>query len=278
MPDISLCNELLAAEYPNLAEQARVARELGAMGLELDPSTLGPDAHALSARKIRAIREAVEGEGIRITGLHWLLSSHGDASITDPGRQGRARDILMGLIELAHGLGASVLVHGSPKQRAPMADESAAEAVARLPEFFAPVAEAARAAGLVYCIEPLSRAETDVINTVAEGAALALAVGDPAFRTMIDTSAAGQTEPPVSGLIEEWMPGSTIGHIHLDDPNRGAPGTGADPFDEILPALRRAGWSAPMTIEPFVLSGTARETFAGGIATVTDAWKEGEPR
>ena len=172
---LTFCNELLAAEYPRLADQSRVARKLGAMGLEVDPASLGPEAHRLSSEKVRALRDEVEGEGIRITGLHWLLSGYPEASITDPARQAATQSILFGLIDLAHGLGADVMVHGSPKQRVPV---PGADLQDTLTAFFAPVAKHAQQAGLIYCIEPLSRTETTAINTVAEGAALCGAIGN----------------------------------------------------------------------------------------------------
>ena len=59
---------------------------------------------------------------------------------------------------------------------------------------FAAVAEAAAQARVVYCIEPLSRHETQFVNTVEEAAAIVRAIGSPAVRTMIDCSAAGQAE------------------------------------------------------------------------------------
>ena len=49
-------------------------------------------------------------------------------------------------------------------------------------------------AGVTYCIEPLARSETAVVNTVAEAVEIVAAVGSPALRTMIDCSAAARAE------------------------------------------------------------------------------------
>ena len=49
-----------------------------------------------------------------------------------------------------------------------------------------------RRPGVTYCIEPLSPAETPVVNTVAQAAAVVDAIGSPALRTMLDLSAASQ--------------------------------------------------------------------------------------
>ena len=131
------------------------------------------------------------------------------------------------LCALAADLGARVLVHGSPDQRA-LAPGDEDDGRKRGIECFAAVAEAAAQAGVVYCIEPLSRRQTQFVNTVEEAAAIVRAIGSPAVRTMIDCSAAGQTEAvPVADLVRRWVPTGLIGHIHFNDPNRRGPGEGA---------------------------------------------------
>lgn len=266
MLDFALCNELLAEEGLSLRQQADIARDLGYVALELAPYTLGPEPHRIDADAAAAIRAEVEGAGLHVSGLHWLLSHVPDASITDAARWGDARDILFGLVDLCAALGGRVLVHGSPGQRVRPAGMPDAQLIAQLAEFFGPVAARAGDLGLTYCIEPL--AETETIGTVAEGAALVDAVGHPAFRTMIDCSAAGRSEPPVAGMIRQWVPTGQIGHIHANDTNRGAPGMGADPFPEIVAALVETGWTHPIGVEPFRTLIDARVTAATGIATL----------
>ena len=266
MLDYALCNELLAEEGLTLRQQADIARDLGYAALELAPYTLGPDPHCLGADAAAAIRAEIEGAGLRVSGLHWLLTHVPDASITDPAQWEKTRGILLGLVDLCAALGGRVLVHGSPGQRVRPEGLGDAELMARLAEFFAPIAARAGDRGVVYCIEPL--AETETIRTVAEGAALVDAVGHPAFRTMIDCSAAGRAEPPVAGLIRQWVPTGRIGHMHANDTNRGAPGMGTDPFPEIVAALNDTGWANPVGVEPFRTLIDAKVTAATGIATL----------
>ncbi|WP_424933290.1 sugar phosphate isomerase/epimerase family protein [Amaricoccus macauensis] len=268
MLDYTLCNELLAAEGLGLTEQAHIARKLGYAGLEIAPGTLGPEPHLLGAEDARRIRETVAAEGIGITGLHWLLVPYPEASITEPAARGETQDILIGLVDLCAQLGGRVCVHGSPKQRQRADGMSDAMLMDYLAEFFAPIASHAEAQGVTYCIEPLSTAETDVITTVLQGAELVRAVGSPAFRTMIDISAAGQVEPPVADLIRDWVPSGLLGHIHANDSNRGAPGMGDDPFHQIVAAIRETGWAHPVGIEPFRTLIDAKVTSATAIATL----------
>ena len=94
----------------------------------------------------------------------------------------RTLEVVTRLIGLCAELGGSVLVHGSPKQRAIAAGETHATARGRLIEFLADAARVAAAHGVTYCIEPLGRAETALINTVAEAAEVVRAVDSPALQ------------------------------------------------------------------------------------------------
>lgn len=268
MLDLSFCNELLAADGLDFDAQCAVARDLGYAGLELAPATLGEAPHRLPASEVLRIREAAERHGLGITGLHWLLAGHPEASITEPQRHAATSDILRGLVDLCADLGGGVLVHGSPGQRRRPTGLSDADLFDLLAGFFRPIAAHAAARGVLYCIEPLSRAETNVINTHEDATRLAELVGEPAFCGMIDTSAAGQTEPPVAKLVERGLARGTVGHIHLNDTNRGAPGMGDDPFPGIVAAILKGGWDRPVTIEPFRTCLDARVTAAIGIATI----------
>ena len=157
------------------------------------------------------------------------------------------------LCGLAADLGARVLVHGSLDQRALVAGEED-DGCKRGIDCFAAVAEAAAQARVVYCIEPLSRQQTQFINTVEEAAAIVRAIDSPAVRTMIDCSAAGQAEAvPVADLVRRWVPTGLIGHIHFNDPNRRGPGEGTMAFAPILAALAATKYPGDAAIEPFRL-------------------------
>lgn len=275
-PFLSFCNELLAEEGLGLAEQARFCAAVGYQGLELAPATLARTPHLVSSAQAAEMRKRVEGEGLVVTGLHWLLTAYPHLSLTsrDPRQLAELKDVMLGLLDLCAALGGKIMVHGSPGQRQIDAQEALDDAIARVADFFGPIAEAAAARGLTYCFEPLSARETRFINTVSQAERLVEKVGHEAFRTMIDTSAAGQSEDmPVADLIRRKLPGGSIAHIQLNDTNRGAPGTGEDPFADIIAAIRQAGWDRPLALEPFKTIGDARATAAYGAATVRAYWE-----
>ena len=263
---LSLCNEVVR-ELDFIA-QCQLAKELGYDGLELAPFTLGDEPHRLPAERRSAIRRIAEDHGLAITGLHWLLVAPEGLSITSPEEAVRERTlgVMRGLIELCRELGGSVLVHGSPAQRAIHEGETHDVAVSRAHDAFALVADDAAAAGVTYCIEALAPAETPVINTVEQAASIARTIGSPGLKTMVDTCAAAQNESlPVPELLAKWVPTGMIAHVHLNDPNRRAPGQGSLRFGPVLEALRASGYAGVCSIEPFVYEPDGPTTAARAI-------------
>jgi sugar phosphate isomerase/epimerase len=249
---IALCNEVL--QPMPFAQQCAWAASVGYDGLELAPFTFSDEPHLMIAQERAAIRRAAADAGIAITGLHWLLLTPKGLSITtaDEAVRRRTVDVMRRLIELCAELGGKVLVHGSPGQRAVPIGQNRETAVARAGECFAQVAAHAREAGVVYCIEPLATSETEVINTVAEAAAIVDAVNDPGLRTMIDTCAAARMEPePLAAVIDRWVPTGRIAHVQVNDRNRRGPGEGEDRFAPVFAALKRNGYGGVVAVEPF---------------------------
>lgn len=248
---LSLCNEVIR-DMP-FARQCAFAAALGYRGLEIAPFTLGEEAYRMPNSERVALRRALADAGIACSGLHWLLVAPAGLSLTDPDPSVRARtaEVMARLVGLCAELGGAYLVHGSPAQR--RLAGNGPDAAARAEAAWAGVAEAAGRAGVVYCIEPLAPRETDFVNTVAEAAAILHRIGHPALRTMIDTSAAAQSETePVADLVARWLPTGLIAHVQLNDRNRRGPGEGEDRFAPVIAALRRGGYQGWLAMEPFV--------------------------
>jgi D-psicose/D-tagatose/L-ribulose 3-epimerase len=249
---IALCNEVLGG-MP-LERQCEYAASLGYDGLEIAPFTLSTTPEKISTVQAAKIRKTVEASGLAVTGLHWLLVKPDGLSLTDPDAAVRARtlEVMMHLTGLCAELGGAVLVHGSPKQRAIAPGETHDVALARLRDALAQVALAAARAGVTYCIEPLARKETDLINTLAEATELVRSIDHPNLRTMIDCSAAGLTEnESIPSLIDRWLPTGLIAHLQVNDPNRRGPGQGDMKFAPILAALQRHHYAGTIAVEPF---------------------------
>jgi sugar phosphate isomerase/epimerase len=249
---IALCNEIL--QPLPFAGQCKAAAALGYMGLEVAPFTLAEDPMRLSDAQAGEFARIAADHGLSITGLHWLLVAPSGLSMVSPdaGLRKRTLDVMARMTELCALMGGKYLVHGSPKQRSVPPGESREATMDRARECLSAAAKAAQQAGVTYCIEPLSRKETDMLNTVAEAAQLVDEIASPAFKTMIDCSAAGQTEDlPVHELIAKWLPTGKIGHVQVNDPNRRSPGQGELAFAPILAALRQGGYKGVLAVESF---------------------------
>lgn len=247
---LSLCNEVIR-EF-GFPEQCAYAAALGYAGLEIAPFTLSDTPHTLAPPQISQARRALADAGLTCSSLHWLLLAPGGLSITDPDDAVRAHtvDVMRRLVDLAAELGADCLVHGSPAQRA-LPESGAAAARDRAVECLAAAGEAAEAAGVVYCIEPLSRKETNFVNTVADAAEIVRAVGSPGLRTMIDTSATARDGVDPTTVIDAWYASGLIAHVQVNDPNRRGPGQGELDFSPFLSALRRHDYGGWVAVEPF---------------------------
>jgi D-psicose/D-tagatose/L-ribulose 3-epimerase len=249
---ISLCNEVIAPmPFPR---QCEYAAKLGYDGLEIAPYTLSEEPHRMGAAQIAAARSAAADCGVAVTGLHWLLVKPAGLSISskDPAVRKNTIDVMLALIDLCAELGGKYLVHGSPHQRRIEPGETRAAAMARARDCFAAVAERARAAGVVYCIEPLSSEQTPLINTLEEASQIVAAIDSPCVRSMLDCSSAGRMEKePLGALAERWLPQGMIAHVQVNDRNRRGPGQGEQRFAPLFAALKRHRYAGDVAVEPF---------------------------
>ncbi len=252
----ALCNEVL--QPMPFERQCEVAAALGYDGLEVAPFTLAADPMTITDAQALEFRRTAERLGVEISGLHWLLVAPAGLSIVsaDDALRERTTVVMERLVELCRLMGGKYLVHGSPKQRSVPKGETLAVARARAVGCLARAARRAQACGVTYCIEPLSTRETDFLHTVEEAVSVVQEIGSPAFKTMIDCSAAGQVESlAVPELMAQWMPTGHIAHVQVNDPNRRGPGQGTMPFAPILRTLsemERAGhYTGIVAVEPF---------------------------
>lgn len=271
---LSLCNEVLAPLPLNA--QCQAAARMGYDALEIAPFTLPGDTEKLDTAAAHKVRATAHSHGLSISSLHWLLVKPEGLSLVTDDRVllRRTMDLLRRLIEFTAACGAKVLVHGSPRQRSPAPGQSVADATLRLEAALAELAPHAQAAGVVYCLEPLGRFETPVINTVAEAAALVDRVGSPALRTMLDVSAASNSESePVHEVLRRHLASGHIAHVQLNDRNRRGPGQGDTDQRPVLQVLKDQGYAGWMAVEPFEYLPDGPACAEASARHVRDLWK-----
>ena len=148
----------------------------------------------------------------------------------------------------AAALGIRLCVLGSGKARRAGPELSPKTALPQFEETVAWVGDLAEAYDMTVAVEPLCAAETDLVNTVAEGAALCRRLAHPRVRLLADlfhVTAAGE---PLSVLTDNR---DLLCHIHAAAPATRAlpqPDDGYD-YAAFFGALRSAGYDGRVSIE-----------------------------
>mgnify|MGYP001019206367 CR=1 FL=1 len=130
--------------------------------------------------------------------------------------------------------------------RAVPADYPRVKAWMQLVRFLNLCADAAEDQGLTIAIEPLNRAESNIINTYLEGVQLARDVDRRGVRVLADIYHMMQDDEPLEDLLQapEWL-----AHVHLADTGRRHPGSGVYPLPELLALLREIDYRGAASIE-----------------------------
>jgi len=116
-------------------------------------------------------------------------------------------------------------------------------------EAFREAAEAAVQRGVTLCIEALSPAETNFINTVEEAVRMAEEVAHPAVGIMLDVKAMASMPGTIVEIVRRY--GGRAKHFHANDPTGKGPGMNGTDFRPILAALAESGFGGWVSVEPF---------------------------
>jgi D-psicose/D-tagatose/L-ribulose 3-epimerase len=113
------------------------------------------------------------------------------------------------------------------------------------------VAEYAKETGSVtICVECINRFETHFLNIAEDGVKFCKAVGTDNVKVHLDCFHMNIEETSFSKAVETCGK-KYLGYIHVNENNRGIPGTGLVPFKEFFTAVRAVGYTGPLVIESF---------------------------
>ena len=245
----AICNELF--EDWDFARVCQYVKSVGYDGLEVAPFTLAPRITDVDAMRRAELRQKAADAGVKIIGLHWLLAGTEGLYLTSPDAAVRCETAkyLVALAEATRDLGGDLMVFGSPKQRSLLPGVSWEQAFDFAVDTFRQAMPGMAAVGVRLCMEPLAPAETDFINTAAQGAQLADAIAHPNFVLHLDVKAMSSESTPVTEIIRRYVP--RTGHFHANDPNLKGPGFGEVDFVPIFAALQETGYSGWVSVEVF---------------------------
>ena len=130
------------------------------------------------------------------------------------------------------------------------------------------VAKYAEDKGIIFAVEPLNRFETSFINLTEQALELLKMIDSPSFKLMMDTFHANIEEKSLGKAIE--MAGSQLVHVHANENDRGAAGSGHVTWAEIGAALKKVKYSGALVIESF-------STEVKEIARAAAVWRSFAP-
>jgi sugar phosphate isomerase/epimerase len=245
----AICNEIFQGW--NLEDTLAAAARFGFDGLEIAPFTLAPAVTDISAAQRGRMREAAARRGIQIAGIHWVLVKPEGLHINhpDPAIRQRTAGYFCDLVEFCADLGGSRMVVGSPKQRNVLPGVSPGQARQWALETFRPAVAAAEARRVTICLEPLSPAETNFINTAAQAIEFVGQLPSPSFQIILDVKALCSESKPIPEIIRESWP--HFAHFHANDRNFKGPGFGDVDFVPIAAALKEVGYDGFVSVEVF---------------------------
>lgn len=102
---------------------------------------------------------------------------------------------------------------------------------------------------VVLCVEPLNRFETSFINLAEQAIPIVDRVDHPNCQIMLDTFHMNIEEKSLGDAIRAVGP--RLRHVHACENDRGAPGTGNIPWNEVAAALKDIHYAGPVVIESF---------------------------
>jgi sugar phosphate isomerase/epimerase len=143
--------------------------------------------------------------------------------------------------------GTEIIVYGSGGSRRIPDGFSKQKAEEQFAQILSEMAPLAQESGVTIVIEPLNTRETNLVNSLAEGAEIVSRVSHPNVQLLADIyHMAAENEPPEE--ISKF--GSIIKHAHLaEKEGRAAPGTAQFDFVPYFQALRQVSYDSMISIE-----------------------------
>lgn len=246
----AVCNELFGSI--DARTYIPIVKRSGYDGIEFAPYTVFADFNTHQVKKRAAeIHELLKSEGLAFSGFHWLLAYPDGMHLLSNNKyaRGKAWDHLKLLFELSYEFGGGALVLGSPRQRMIPDNMDRNTAIRQFINEIGFFIESIEGSKSLLLIEALSPDQTNFINTLHEAVELVKQIDSPYFQTMFDFHNARDEKQPWDKLIEENF--EYIKHIHINEINGDAPGTGKSDYRKAFSAIKTLGYDRWISMEIF---------------------------
>ncbi len=167
-------------------------------------------------------------------------------------------------------LGGKVVVFGSGGARTSPEGWDRDAAVRQFEAACRIAGEVAQRHGITIAIEPLRSEETNLVNTVAEGAVIVEHVGHPAVRLLSDLYHVTEMHEPIA---DTGAAAAMLAHVHVAEPGSRAlpqPGVSDNIYDAYFTTLKQAGYDGRISLE---CRGTTPEGAATALTFLRERWE-----
>lgn len=218
--------------------------EVAALGFDyLEPPVNG--TAALSEEDFQAKLAMVKAASIPCPAFNLLFPKTMQVLIPETTNDMIA-EYLHGAMKRVQLLGGRVAVFGSGKSRNCPEGMSYGEAFRRLVEVTRLTGEIAQQYGVVIVIEPLNRTETNMINSMAEGAALVAMVNHPNVQLLCDSFHVAKENEPFTDVVRL----GGVSHVHVaTKEGRRYPLQKDDDLTALYEALKATNYDGMISIE-----------------------------
>jgi D-psicose/D-tagatose/L-ribulose 3-epimerase len=221
---------------------------LNCNGVELAPSAIWSEPIDSSKQDRDNLKKEIKSNNLNFLGFHSLLYSKPELKLFENSfLRKETKNYLFDLINLCSDLEGKNLVYGSPKSRE-LCGKKYDDCKKQSIDDFYEIAEYAKKKGIFFCLEPLSKKETDFITSLEEGGEIVETVNHSNFKLHLDTKVLFDSMDKIEPKIERYK--NIITHVHVGDENLLEPGiVNKKEHPEIGKSLRDINYEGYITLE-----------------------------
>ncbi len=245
---VCLVPEASAGPFVFHGDLPGACREAAALGFDAI-EIFAPSGHHVNPHSLQRLLEQ-HNLGLAAVGTGAGMVLHG-LSLCDPDESSRERAcrFVKAIIDFGAPFEAPAIVGSMQGKAAGALDKQGA--LDNLANSLRELARYAAEQGQNLIFEPLNRYETDLVNTLSDGAALLDTVGADNLKLLADLFHMNIEEASIAEAISKAH--GKIGHVHFVDSNRRAAGLGHMPYEPIAEALAASGYEGFASVEAFPL-------------------------
>ncbi len=201
------------------------------------------------------LKDAARREGIELTGCIGLTKEY-DIASEDAAVRRNGIDFLKRQAEMLKYMDAKELggiIYGAWPGRLPDGVTDRRPYLDRSVAAMKEVMKTVEDCGVVFNIEVVNRFEQFLVNNCEDALDYVQRVGSDHCKILLDTFHMNIEEDSFREAIVRA--GDHLGHVHIGETNRRAPGRGRIPWKEVAEALHEINYQGSIVMEPFLMPG-----------------------